>query len=82
MVGIEALQLTGPQVVFKANRRNQMVLVTDRDISIGEEFRIPYVDFVEYSTVRDRRKRLKDLFLFDCACERCLDESAQEETGT
>ncbi|KAG6989877.1 hypothetical protein G7Y79_00062g093550 [Physcia stellaris] len=71
-----------PNVVFKANGRNQMVLVTDRDISSGEEIRIPYVDFVEYATVRDRRKRLKDLFLFDCACERCLDESAQGEAGT
>ena len=82
MVGIESLQLTGPQVVFKANGRNQMVLVTDRDISSGEELRIPYVDFVEYATVQERRRRLKDLFLFECACERCLVESAHEEAGT
>ncbi|KAL8688184.1 MAG: hypothetical protein Q9224_004948 [Gallowayella concinna] len=66
-----------PNVVYRANSRQQMVMIADRDISANEELRIPYVDFVEYVTFQDRRRRLKDLFLFDCVCERCLEEGAQ-----
>lgn len=27
-----------------------MVMMADRDISAGEKFRMPYVDFVEFAT--------------------------------
>ncbi|KAL9604231.1 MAG: hypothetical protein Q9219_000629 [cf. Caloplaca sp. 3 TL-2023] len=67
-----------PNVVYKANSRQQMVMIADRDICANEEIGMPYVDFVEYATFQDGRRRLKDLFLFDCACDRCWEEGGQD----
>lgn len=48
-------------------------IVALRDIKKGEEITINYLDF-ENVPVTERRKLLKQKYLFDCTCERCLKE--------
>jgi SET domain-containing protein len=48
-------------------------IVALRDIKKGEEITINYLD-LENVPVSERRKLLKQKYLFDCTCERCLNE--------
>ena len=50
-----------------------IVVETARDVRVGEELTIPYVD-VRLGR-RERRERLRKNFAFDCACERCAAEA-------
>lgn len=49
-------------------------VVALRDINIGEEITISYID--ESEDVRKRKGSLEERWFFKCACERC----EQEET--
>jgi len=53
-----------------------LTLCAAREVAQGEELCIEYVDTVR--PVGPRRAELKDLYCFDCSCERCRQELDEE----
>ncbi|KAF3702398.1 Histone-lysine N-methyltransferase SMYD1 [Channa argus] len=49
--------------------QSRIELRTLQKIPEGEELTVSYVDFLNLSA--DRKKKLREQFLFDCACEHC-----------
>ena len=62
-----------PNCAQRFDAHGCIVVETARDVRVGEELTIPYVD-VRLGR-RERRERLRKNFAFDCACERCAAEA-------
>ena len=55
-----------------------MVYTAARNIAKGEECTIAYFDTALHNNVSTRRHHLLEQFRFQCLCERCLEEQANE----
>ena len=49
-------------------------IVASKSIKKGEEICISYIDHPNKKAVEERRKELKGQYLFQCNCEKCLNE--------
>jgi tetratricopeptide (TPR) repeat protein len=59
-----------PNLVATSATNNYMVtMIALKDIKAGEELTISYID--KDMDYRDRQAKLKEMYLFDCACDRC-----------
>lgn len=61
--------------VRKARNNRAMCFFTTRDVEVGEELCINYIDVKD--RVLERRAELANNWYFDCACKRCGEELAQ-----
>ncbi|CAE8676784.1 unnamed protein product [Polarella glacialis] len=61
-------------------------LAAQRDVAAGEELNISYLSSAPGEALGEarsvRRKRLREVWGFDCACERCLAEAGEPENGS
>eukprot|EP00658_Telonema_sp_P-2_P014690 TRINITY_DN15597_c0_g1_i4.p1 TRINITY_DN15597_c0_g1~~TRINITY_DN15597_c0_g1_i4.p1 ORF type:complete len:188 (-),score=23.34 TRINITY_DN15597_c0_g1_i4:173-736(-) len=48
------------------------ILKAAREMAIGEELTISYLEPDDRISVNERRKQLKDQYLFDCMCQLCV----------
>jgi SET domain-containing protein len=53
----------------------QIKVVALRNIKKGEEITISYIEQPNKKDVAERRKELKGTYLFQCNCEKCLNEA-------
>ena len=55
---------------------NELNLVAKRDIGLGEEITLSYIQGEQAMTVQERRQRLFNGWCFWCACELCVSEAS------
>ncbi|KAJ0421894.1 S-adenosyl-L-methionine-dependent methyltransferase [Aspergillus carlsbadensis] len=71
-----------PNLKHGPDEKGRMVLTATRDIAAGEECCIAYFDLTIHVGLQARRRRTRELFTFECTCERCLREEKEEECAT
>jgi hypothetical protein len=59
-----------------SSRVNALNLVAKRDIQLGEEVTLSYIQGEHVMTLQERRRRLLNGWCFCCACELCIEEAA------
>jgi len=58
-------------------------LIATRDIEVGEEIEISYLDLADMQRSRySRNKYLKEHYLFECKCPKCMEQIDDEEITT
>ena len=57
-----------------------MLFYALKDVQAGEEVSISYLS--SGNSVKQRRKLLKDIFFFNCVCDKCLAEESQDAAAT
>lgn len=68
-----------PNVDWRHDEHNSTVtLFATRDITVGEEMCISYIKGADMGR-RERQRSLMTWLGMDCACQRCVDETAAEE---
>lgn len=63
--------------VRKVRNNRALCFFTTRDVEVGEELCINYIDVKDQ--VLERRAELASNWYFDCACKRCGEELAQAD---
>ncbi|CAL8107681.1 unnamed protein product [Orchesella dallaii] len=73
-----------PNCEVKFPNKNHVVgLVASRDIEAGEEIEISYLDLADMQRSRySRNKYLKEHYLFECKCPKCMEQINDEEIST
>lgn len=66
-----------PNLMAISNSAKGDQLITTRKVKAGEELCYSYVSLLK--PVKERRKRLKEFYNFDCKCPRCLREENMPE---
>jgi SET domain-containing protein len=67
--------------IIEEGEEARISIVALRDIKKGEEITINYLD-CDKLNVTERRKLLKQKYLFECMCDYCLNELQQLKTIT
>jgi len=73
-----------PNYEVKFPEKNHRIgLITTKDVAEGEEIKISYLDLADLSRSRySRNKYLKEHYLFECDCPKCLEQINDPECTT